>query len=265
MDETLYLHILSELQKSGGVRRLVLMLQNEPLLDMNLAKRVHQAKEILGPQISIIIVTNGSLLSPPRTKELFQAGMDDIQVSIDAYSGKTYALVRPGLDFNRTVQNTRALIEYRKGHKVTVNFLKQQSNIGEQQDFIRYWKKHGARTRSTEMSNRAGEVYDYKQLHIPEERTWKKRIRKTVVGPIPCMAGPFERLNILWDGRVIVCCQDWGAEAILGDLSSQSLSDIWNGELTGHYRDLLWHGRFQESPICHKCSATRYFPGKKND
>lgn len=263
LDKNLYLGILKDLQRAGNTRTLALMLQNEPLLDNNLAERVRQARNVLGSRVFIRTVTNGSLLFPSRIDELFRAGINNIEVSIDAYRKETYAIVRPGLDFNCVLKNTHSLIGYRKKKGVTVRFLKQKVNASEQEEFTRYWKRHGARLQFMGMSNRAGGLNKFDQMRIPERITLRLKIRNVVTGPIPCICGPFERLTVLWDGRVVVCCQDWKTKLVLGDLSSQSLSNIWNGDLTNYYRDLLWHGRFEESPLCRRCSIIPYFPGKR--
>jgi len=263
MDQNIYLSVLEDLKRAGTARTLTLMLQNEPLLDANLAERVRQARAILGDGVHIRTVSNGTLLFRSTIDELFQAGINDIEVSIDAFRKETYAIIRPGLDFARVLRNTHALIDYRKGKAVTVRFLKQRVNVSEQAEFLRYWKRHGARVHFVEMSNRAGSVKGFDQMHVPEGMTWHSKIRKLFAGHIPCIFGPFERLAVLRNGQVILCCQDWQGKAVLGDLLSQSLLDIWHADLTNRYRDLLWHGRFEESPVCRGCSTASYFPGPK--
>lgn len=262
MDQNIYLSILKDLKRAGTARTLTLMLQNEPLLDANLAERVRQARDVLGDGVFVRTVSNGTLLFRSRIDELFQAGIDDIEVSIDAFRKETYAIIRPGLDFARVLKNTHALIDYSKERVVTVRFLKQRVNVSEQAEFLRYWKRYGARVHFMEMSNRAGSVKKFDQMHVPERMTWHSKIsRRLFAGHIPCIFGPFERLAVVWDGRVILCCQDWQGKGVLGDLLSQSLLDIWNADLTNRYRDLLWHGRFEECPLCRGCSTAPYFPG----
>ena len=263
MDFSIYLKILNDLKLTRTLKKLTLMLQNEPLMDDELVIRVRQAREILGDKVSIVTVSNGTLLSPTRMDELFRAGMYNIEISIDAYNKETYSLVRPGLDFERVFRNAHTLIDYRKGKDVIIRFLRQKANAAEQNKFLSYWNKYGATVHFDEMSNRAGAVRKYNELHFNAPISLYSRVYDIIFGSRPCIFGPFERLAVLWDGRVLVCCQDWRHEVILGNLSKQSLSDIWNGELTNHYRDLLWHGRFEESKLCSKCSNRVSFPGKR--
>lgn len=263
MDQNIYLSLLKDLKRAGTARTLTLMLQNEPLLDVNLAELVRQAREVLGDGVFIRTVSNGTRLFRSRIDELFQAGIDDVEVSIDAFRKETYAIIRPGLDFARVLENTHALIDYRKENAVTVRFLKQRVNVSEQAEFLRYWERHGAKVHFIGMSNRAGSVKGFDQMHVHEGMTWHSKIRKLFARHVPCVFGPFVWLSVLWDGRVILCCQDWQGKVVLGDLSSQSLLDVWNADLTNRYRDLLWHGRFEESSLCRGCSTASYFPGPK--
>jgi len=262
MDSDLFRHILGQLHRMGSVQWLTLMLQNEPLLDPDLPERVRTAREILGKRVWIGTVTNGVLLSRSRIDALLEAGISRICVSIDGLSEETYSRIRPGLDFARVVTNTRTLIDRAGGKKVSVVFLRQKANAAEQGAFVRYWERAGAEVGIAPLRNRAGVVEEYDQLRARDEISWRGRLLKLLVGSLPCMAGPFRRMPVLLDGRVLVCCQDWRARHILGDLSKQSLSDAWNGEPANRYRDLLWHNRLEESPICCGCSFRESFGGR---
>jgi radical SAM protein with 4Fe4S-binding SPASM domain len=65
--------------------------------------------------------------------------------------------------------------------------------------------------------------------------------------------------SILSDGRVVLCCNDWGPHDIAGDLSRQTLQEVWNGDKINHYRQLLWTHRIKESPVCADCSLAGYY------
>ncbi len=75
MEDELYEQILRDLKETGTVRHFVLMLQNEPLLDRKIAQRIKKAKETLDDRTLIFIVTNGSLLTPKRAKELIESNL----------------------------------------------------------------------------------------------------------------------------------------------------------------------------------------------
>jgi radical SAM protein with 4Fe4S-binding SPASM domain len=74
---------------------------------------------------------------------------------------------------------------------------------------------------------------------------------------------PFRDLNIWADGRAVLCCDDWNEEHVVGDLNSQSLSEIWRGEALRHARSLHKLGRGNELEICSRCNMWRQAPGAR--
>jgi len=254
MDERLYVRILTQARQAGPPRRLALMLQNEPLLDPCLATRVRQAKAILGPGTRVMTVTNGSLLTPERADELTAAGMDSIEISLDAFRPETYARIRPGTDFHTVVSNAQAMLARPSRPRVTVRFLRQRDNAAEEAEFVRCWESQGARVHLMGLSSRLGDVRAFEQLHVPNPQASQAYARAMLGRFVPRCLSPFSALTVLWDGRVQLCCQDWGPRDVVGDLARQSLAEVWNGETMNHYRHLLWSWRTEASAVCRDCS-----------
>jgi len=69
----------------------------------------------------------------------------------------------------------------------------------------------------------------------------------------PCIA-PFEQLVIRPDGKISLCCNDALGENTMGDLTNDSITDVWNGELFRAMRSMLLHGRKHLIP-CHGYDA----------
>jgi len=257
MDERLYVKILEQARRAGATRRLALMLQNEPLLDRSLSKRVRQAKAILGFKSRVMTVTNGSLLTPERADELIAAGIDSIEISVDACRPETYARIRPGADFRTVVRNAQALLARLSRPRVAMRFLRQRDNASEEGEFVHHWKSRGARVHLMALSNRAGDVGAFDEIHVASRRTLRTCARTMLGRFVPRCLSPFASLTVLWDGRVLLCCQDWGPRDIVGDLTKQSLAEVWNGDAMNYYRRLLWMWRTEESAVCRDCSVIR--------
>jgi MoaA/NifB/PqqE/SkfB family radical SAM enzyme len=239
---------------AGTVNSVMLMLQNEPLLDRKFAARVRLAKEVLGRRVRVSTVTNGAPLTAAAIGQLAASGIDRVSVSIDAVREDTYARIRPGLDFQRVVGNTLSLIGGLGPRRVGVKFLRQRDNEGEEDAFRRFWKGHGVRVAFTEICNRAGWLESYVSLTKRRPDAWKKLVHPIMNRLVPACPLPFTSMNVLWDGRVITCCNDWGPLDTVGDLSRQTLEEIWNGEKLNHYRTLLRSRRTAESLVCAGCS-----------
>ena len=105
MEKGLYDRILNELRCAKTVQSFTPMLQNEPLLDSDLAMCVKKAKEALGDGASVYVVTNGVLLTRERAEELIAVGTHSFSVSLDAFREETYQSIRKGLAFSKVIKN----------------------------------------------------------------------------------------------------------------------------------------------------------------
>lgn len=66
---------------------------------------------------------------------------------------------------------------------------------------------------------------------------------------------PFEQMYVAFDGRVVLCCQDWRLEHVMGDANKDTLTSIWESESYRRVREqLLRHDR---QGLCARCD----FPG----
>lgn len=260
MDDGLYRHILDEFRRPDTVKSVILMLQNEPLLDRKLPDRVRLARELFGRRVRIVTVTNGTPLTTAMTGDLVASGIDRVTVSIDAIREDTYARIRPGLDFQRVVGNTLSLIGRLGPRRVCVKFLRQRENEGEESAFAGYWRRHGVSVIFSEPTNRAGWLESYERVRKRRPDAWKKLVYPALNRLVPACPLPFTSATVLWDGRVITCCHDWGPRDTVGDLSRQTLKEAWDGEKINHYRHLLWTHRAGESLVCANCSLSdRYW------
>jgi MoaA/NifB/PqqE/SkfB family radical SAM enzyme len=257
MDARLYEHVLRQLRGAGTVRTLCLMLQNEPLLDPGLEERVRVASRVLPRRTARMVVTNGSLLDADRVRSLCEAGVTRVEVSIDAATEETYRKVRPGLSFQDVVQNTRRMVAMAPRGTVVARFLRVRENAHEEREFARRWRAHGADVQRRGVYNRAGALKHFGRVAAPHPLAFSD-VLGAVLGRfyLACRM-PFTALSVLCDGRVLLCCGDWRHREIMGDLSRQSLAEVWNGDAINHHRHLLWTGRTAESAVCRYCSVVR--------
>ena len=62
-----------------------------------------------------------------------------------------------------------------------------------------------------------------------------------------------------FDGQVSVCCVDWSFGTIVGDLKTNTLDEIWNGEKLRAFRLTHLQGKRSTIPACAKCQYLRGF------
>lgn len=78
----------------------------------------------------------------------------------------------------------------------------------------------------------------------------------------PCYY-PFYKMFVDWNGDVLFCSNDWGKEIKIGNLTKESLEEIWFGEKIKNIRKDLSVGNRIKSP-CNKCSVNGQYFGKKS-
>ena len=70
----------------------------------------------------------------------------------------------------------------------------------------------------------------------------------------PC-AGLWTTPMVQVNGDVTTCCLDEHLVNKIGNLTQDSLADIWNSERMNHWRNAQIEGRFEDSgPLCTKCN-----------
>ncbi len=95
--------------------RAVLHGVGEPMLVKNLPKMVRYLKD---RGTYVLFNTNGTLLNEKNGRALIAAGLDELRVSLDAASKKSYLAVRGKDYFNRILRNVRAFrnLQEREGN-----------------------------------------------------------------------------------------------------------------------------------------------------
>jgi hypothetical protein len=69
----------------------------------------------------------------------------------------------------------------------------------------------------------------------------------------PCLS-LFKSPHISKDGKVCVCCRDFYLSIEVGDITKNSLEEIWFGEKVTEYRIAHIRGHFGKTPLCLLCN-----------
>lgn len=88
------------------------------------------------------------------------------------------------------------------------------------------------------LSNRAG--------NVPHSAVLKEPLRMLCVKP-------FRQMFIGFDGKALLCCQDWKFEEVMGDLNQESLEQIWDNQAYRQVRFDLDKGQRLKNHLCAKC------------
>jgi len=210
----------------------------EPFLDKQLVEKVRYAKERGIAEVGMI--SNGSLITEDIAQGMIDAGLDAINISVDASGKEVFESTRLNLDYDVVINNIETLVRLRKasGHvrpKLILSFVRQNNSADEQQ-FIEHWRKIADKVHITDLHNWAGTLNATSDVNYPCYRMW-------------------QTFTVLWDGRVSLCCADFDGRHILGDLRTSTIADIWNGPAyLGVRRQHLENGGPE---ICRSCDLPK--------
>ncbi len=143
------------------------------LFASNLCKKILKTVTSNYPNINIDLITNGILADRKNFEALGLKKIYSIEVSLHAYSKKTYdKIVRDG-DYDRVMKNLKFLSEMKKQGKLTclwLNFVVSALNYKEMIDFQKFAEKIGAKTRFWEFRPWGHAEFDnhYKEMAIFE-------------------------------------------------------------------------------------------------
>jgi MoaA/NifB/PqqE/SkfB family radical SAM enzyme len=99
-----------------NISRVVLHGVGEPMMVRNLPRMVRYLKD---RGTYVLFNTNGTLLNEKKGRELAEAGLDELRVSLDAADAPTFKLVRGKDFFGRIVRNVRAFAEMQQREGLT--------------------------------------------------------------------------------------------------------------------------------------------------
>jgi radical SAM protein with 4Fe4S-binding SPASM domain len=258
MDELLFKKIIDEISGWAGLKKIALMLQNEPLLDANFFEHILYIKS-MNLDIVLETVTNGTLLNPSMVDRICASGLDELTISMDAISKRTYELLHPGFSFEKMREGIRRLFQHKPDHlSIKFSFVLTKMNYHELEGFIQFVKNNGAKWRTIYLFNRANNVPAFLQMRLSSFK-WhtikNKLLYKYFYQVCP---SPFARMNVLFNGDVIICCQDWQRKTVVGNANTQSLQEIWRGKRYNELRKKITQKRYHEISTCCGCSIAQF-------
>ena len=257
MSDELFEKIIKEISENKTKDTLVwLHLQNEPLTDDSIFNKIKLIKKISNGLIQTGLVTNGTLLTEEKIKELNTSGLDRICFSIDASTKKTYNTIRKGLDYDTVLHNIETLRKSKSKTQIFVRFIWQKENYHELLEFRNYWKKKGIPQEIGVVNNRAGTVSNFKDIGIPKgDIPFRYRLIQNMWSHLTkgCyhLANSF---NILYNGDVILCCNDYRKKTTLGNVQNTSIKEIWASKKYQSIREAIFNHDFEKIPECKQCS-----------
>lgn len=222
--------------------RLWLHFLGEPLLHPRIFDMVELAKRAGAAEVGFS--TNAVLLTPDRFDALFGCGLDRLELSVDADDGAAYTRMRGTDDWAVVRANIQALLADKRRRRVerpivTLGFLDAGHAPEERARFLREWTP------------------------LLGERDFLMAIPAISFGgeiPAPLAERPrepcrwlFQAALVLSNGDVVTCATDYEGERILGNVTRQSLAEVWASESYAVLRARHEAGAYDGLGLCDSC------------
>lgn len=197
--------------------------------------------------VDVNVHTNGTRLEPNANRLIIESGLDRLIVSLDAVTKETYEKIRIGASFDKVYAGLKDLIKQKTDSKSSTPDIKlniiDMGDADEIKQFIDYWQSQVDRISIlpfVEFDENGRELAkDYANRQYPDN--------------FVC-AWLWQRLSVMRDGKVHACFRDISVRSeIVGDLATQSIEEIWQGEKMTALRKLHLAGKYRECGMCEYC------------
>lgn len=254
--------IIDEATTFAEFQSIVLDLQNEPLLDADLERKISYIKS-KRKDVFVGITTNGVSLDSKRMRKLISAGIDRIVVSMNAVNSSEYYEIVKTVRFSKILGNLQQILSIEGASKlVKLSFGITNKNRTSLRKFIKLSDDLGVNYRYFYMNSRIDmiknnsliSVDDSKQVAIPKS-LYKDNKRYEKVCHIPMYS-----LTVKLDGTVIMCCEDWLESKVFGNVFDSSIQEVWNSFELKEVREKLFSTAQLPRKPCGECESARHLP-----
>jgi radical SAM protein with 4Fe4S-binding SPASM domain len=263
MDMGIYRRLMSEAERMD-LPAMTFGYLSEPLLRRDLPGMIRLARE--AGVMDIRLGTNGLLLSPQIGRDLIEAGLTRLEVSVDAARPDTYRRIRRGGRLELVEKNILDFIEARAKSSagfpvLRLSFLRLPHNESELEDFLAFWRDKA-------------DLFSIQEPIFFEDAPICRELDLTeasAVNEYRC-AQPWQRVVIRSNGDVFPCCSLYGLAMNVGSVKETDVTEIWNRPAMDSLRALHREGRFKDNRACRRCAArsnvkieTRPDPAGRNE
>jgi Molybdenum cofactor biosynthesis enzyme len=245
MSDELFEKFVEEVgEYSHWIESICLNKDNEPTLDRNISKKVKMLKDV-GIK-NVTFSTNALCLDSSLASELIESGLDDIKISVNALTKETHKKITD-LDFDTIVNNTLNIIKLRNdagsNMVIRVRCVIIKENENEIEEWLKFWES---------------KVKDIDRVYALPEHTWGNQTKKETENKINfysdkgCIS-PFSTFLVDVNGKSGLCGADFNIKYSMGDFTTQSIKEIWQGVEFNKVRDAHVSKNRNQIDLCRGC------------
>ena len=261
MDMDLYRKIIDDYGTRGGV--VTFGTFGEPLMDKQIKERIEYLKQY--PKIhKIEVLTNGYFLNDKIVPTLLENKVG-VDISLDELDKETFEDVKK-MNFDVVRNNIVNFLQANEKaeHPVSINIrIKTMKTVEEtmEQELFKIIAKHDCSVILNSIddniiSNWAGKLdkdaFMQKYRGENEQKTRFTHKRFNQMNTAPCTQ-LWKWMVVYWDGSTVLCCADMFSQTVVGDLKTNSITEVWNGPVMKKFREKMVNRERFKIPICQDC------------
>ena len=187
--------------------------------------------------------TNGLLLTEEIGAKLLGANLRRIRICVDSINPQIYPQLRTGGDFEKLVDLTKKFLVQAKGAPIRIEIQRMRSRLTLDESVDDFKKLFDLRSyKNARIIEKTCEALD-----VNEETDLHGKFYGCVQGSF------FTWIVIFADGRVTHCCYDAHGDQVMGDLKTQSLMQIVEGERFAAMQKAFTERDLSNLPRCAEC------------
>ncbi len=254
IDSALFRKIIDDIAEfNEPIKMLELGMHGEPFTNPQLAENVAYAKR--KPYFQRIgVVTNGSLLSPKRAMPVIEAGIDQIDISLNGTSGEHFLHVtQTRVDFEKFVSNVKYLYENKGNCMITIKMMEESLTDDQKKIYFETFSSITDQIFLEHMVPYWNDALSYDWPDVDRTMLDEEIHHNAEVCPFP-----FYKMRITSDGKALLCSADWDHLRPIGDLHKQSVKEIWNSDVLRQIQLKFLRNERGGMDGCRDCEMFRY-------
>lgn len=251
LDFNLFKKIIDDLKDfPEPIKVLRLYKDGEPLINPHFADMIKYAKDSKRI-LRIDTTTNGSLLNPRLNRQIIDAGINQINISVNGVSSEQiYKFTNTRVDFEKYVENIRDLYENKRNCEIYIKAIKENLLPDEQSKFFDIFGNISDRIYLEHLSPAWPEFkFDGIEMKFSSGHYGQPITKKQICPYI------FYIMVINSDGKTSLCVGDWKHKLVYGDTNKQRVKDIWLGDIINSYRIAHLENRRRDIDFCKDCQV----------
>ena len=235
------------IENKKHIKRISLYRDGEPLIDKKLPSRIAKFKDHGIDNTSIS--TNVSLLNEKRSKEILQAGLGLIILSIDSLKKEVFEKIRKRLIFEEVMDNAIRFFQLRDKinpkSRIWVRMIRQESNYKEWDEYFNFWKKY---------ASGQDRIYYYNIFNWGGQLDNYKPISKSFEPNLPCVA-LWSLMVFFANGDVPLCNVDYNNKYPTGSIMKNTIREIWQSKIINQRRNFHLNKKKKNITLCQDCNV----------